>query len=277
MQVKERVRDFFCGILIGCANIIPGVSGGTVAVSTGVFDRAILALNGLIGDRGNRKTHLLTLLPLLVGVLAGLLLFSKLVSYLLDVAPLPTFAAFLGMVVGSLPMLGRNALKKGFRPLSVVWFLIAAGIVLAMEFLESGASQSGPYTFFSGVILLLAMTVSSASMVMPGLSGSFIMLLFGLYETAVDAVANLEWLKILPMALGAVLGVALISKLMAWLLKKHYAGTYAAIMGFVCGSLAVLVLRMTAYLPVPAWQIVVACATLAGGVLLTLATQRSEP
>jgi len=111
LQVKERVRDFFCGILIGCANIIPGVSGGTVAVSTGVFDRAILALNGLIGDRGNRKTHLLTLLPLLVGVLAGLLLFSKLVSYLLDVAPLPTFAAFLGMVVGSLPMLGRNALK----------------------------------------------------------------------------------------------------------------------------------------------------------------------
>jgi putative membrane protein len=229
--MKERVGNFIRGIVIGCANIIPGVSGGTVAVSMGVFDTLILSINGLIGERGKRGYHLLKLLPLLLGVLVGLLLFSKLISFLFTYAPLPTFAAFLGMVLGSLPLLAKNALKEGFHPLSVLWFLISAGMVLTMHFFQGGATAGGDYTFWSAVVLMLAMMVAAASMVMPGLSGSFVMLLFGRYEMAISALANFEWLKLLPMVIGALLGIVLIAKLMASLLKRHYASTYAAIMG----------------------------------------------
>jgi putative membrane protein len=274
--MKERIGNIFRGVLIGCANIIPGVSGGTVAVSMGVFDTIILSVNGLIGDRGNRKRHFFTLLPILLGVLIGLVLFSKLISFLFDYAPLPTFAAFLGMVLGSLPMLAKNSLKEGFRPISLVWFIAAAGLVLLMEFSQGGLTVSEPYTFLSAILLMLSMMFASASMVMPGLSGSFVMLLLGWYEIAVGALANLEWLKLLPMIAGALLGVVLVSKLMASLLKNHYASTYAAIMGFVCGSVVVMVRRTISYLPVSAWRIVFAVVMLIAGVLLTILSQRGE-
>jgi putative membrane protein len=113
-------------------------------------------------------------------------------------------------------------------------------------------------------------------MVMPGISGSFVMLLFGRYEMANDALANFEWLKLIPMVIGALLGIILVAKLMASLLKNHYASTYAAIMGFVVGSVVVMVLRTLEYLPVSPWRIVIACLTLIGGIVLTLISQRGE-
>lgn len=274
--MKERISYMIKGIVIGCANIIPGVSGGTVAVSLGVFDTIILSVNGMVGKHGERKRHFLTLLPLLIGIAIGLLVFSKLISFLFDYAPLPTFAAFLGMVLGSLPLLAKNSLKEGFHPLSVVWFLLSAGLVLLMYFFQGGATVSGAYTLWSAVVLTLAMTVAAASMVMPGLSGSFVMLLFGRYEMAIDALANFEWLKLLPMIVGASLGIILVSKLMASLLKRHYASTYAAIMGFVTGSVVVMILRTAEYLPANAWRIAIACLTLIGGIAVTLVSQRSE-
>lgn len=274
--MKKTIGNIFRGILIGCANIIPGVSGGTVAVSVGVFDTIILSVNGLIGERENRKRHFFTLLPILVGVLIGLLLFSKLISFLFDAAPLPTFAAFLGMVLGSLPMLAKNSLKEGFRPISLVWFIAAAGLVLLMEYSQGSLTVKEPYTFISAILLMLAMMFASASMVMPGLSGSFVMLLLGWYEISISALANFEWLKLLPMVVGALLGIVLVSKLMASLLKNHYASTYAAIMGFVCGSIVVMVRRTISYLPVSAWRIALAVVMLAAGVLLTILSQQSE-
>lgn len=274
--MKERIGNVFKGVLIGCANIIPGVSGGTVAVSVGVFDTVILSVNGLIAERGNRKRHFLTLLPILIGVLIGLLLFSKLISFLFERVPLPTFATFLGMVLGSLPILAKNSLKEGFRPFSLVWFIAAAGLVLLMEFSKGSLTVREPYTFLSAVLLMLAMMFAAASMVMPGLSGSFVMLLLGWYEIAIGALANFEWLKLLPMIVGALLGIVLVSKLMASLLKNHYASTYAAIMGFVCGSVVVMVRRTAAYLPVSAWRIVLAVVMLIAGALLSILSQRGE-
>lgn len=275
-MMKERIRNVIKGIIIGCANIIPGVSGGTVAVSMGVFDTIILSVNGLFGKRGGRKQHLFALLPILIGVVIGLLVFSKLISFLFEYAPLPTFAAFLGMVLGSLPLLAKNSLKEGFHPLSVMWFLASAGLVLLMHFFEGGTSTSGTYTAWSAVMLMITMTIAAASMVMPGISGSFVMLLFGRYEMAIDALANFEWLKLIPMVIGALLGIILVAKLMASLLKNHYASTYAAIMGFVVGSVVVMVLRTLEYLPVSPWRIVIACLTLIGGIVLTLISQRGE-
>ncbi len=274
--MKERISNVIKGIVIGCANIIPGVSGGTVAVSMGVFDTIILSVNGVIGKRGERKQYFFALLPLLIGVVIGLLVFSKLISFLFEYAPLPTFAAFLGMVLGSLPLLAKNSLKEGFHPLSIVWFLASAGLVLLMNFFEGGANASGTYTMWSAILLMLAMMIAAASMVMPGLSGSFVMLLFGRYEMAINAVANLELLKLLPMIIGAALGIILVAKLMASLLKHHYANTYAAIMGFVVGSVVVMILRTLEYLPASPWRIVIACLTLAGGIVVTLLSQRGE-
>jgi len=275
--MKERLSNIIKGIIIGCANIIPGVSGGTVAVSMGVFDTIILSVNGIIGKRGERKQHFFTLLPLLIGVVIGLLVFSKLISFLFEYAPLPTFAAFLGMVLGSLPLLAKNALKEGFHPLSVVWFLLSAGLVLLMQFSQGGIAAGETYTVWSAIVLMLAMTVAAASMVMPGLSGSFVMLLFGRYEMAIDALANFDWLKLLPMIVGALLGIILVAKLMASLLKHHYASTYAAIMGFVTGSVVVMIIRTMEYLPASAWRIAIACLTLIGGIAMTLISQRGEP
>jgi putative membrane protein len=157
-----------------------------------------------------------------------------------------------------------------------MWFLLSAGSVLLMHFFQGGASTSEAYTVWSAVMLMLAMMVAAASMVMPGLSGSFVMLLFGRYEMAINAVANFELLKLLPMIAGALLGVILVAKLMASLLKRHYASTYAAIMGFVVGSVVVMILRTMEYLPANAWRIVIACLTLVGGIVVTLLSQRGE-
>ncbi len=274
--MKEYISNVIKGIVIGCANIIPGVSGGTVAVSMGVFDTIILSVNGVIGKRGERKQHFFTLLPLLIGVTIGLLVFSKLISFLFEYAPLPTFAAFLGMVFGSLPLLAKNSLKEGFHPLSIVWFLASTGLVLLMNFFEVGGDASATYTVWSAIMLTLAMMIAAASMVMPGLSGSFVMLLFGRYEMALNAVAKFELLKLVPMAIGAGLGIILVAKLMASLLKHHYASTYAVIMGFVTGSIVVMISRTLEYLPANFWQIVIACLTLIGGIVVTLLSQRGE-
>ena len=264
------------GAVIGCTNIIPGVSGGTVAVSFQVFDLMILSINGVISDKGKRMWHFLNVLPLLIGVLIGLVLFARLVSFLFANYPLPTFAAFLGMVLGSLPMLARNALKDGFKPISILWFALAFGLVLLMQLWQSGAAVTkGAYGPLQAVLLLLSMMLAAASMVMPGLSGSFVMLLLGQYQLAIDALAGFEWAKLIPMALGSVLGLALVAKLMGWLLKNRYASTYAAIMGFVCGSVVAMCMTLCGYAQgAQAWQLVLALAALLGGAALVLLSGR---
>ncbi|KGE70797.1 hypothetical protein DC28_15005 [Spirochaeta lutea] len=227
---------------MGAANAVPGVSGGTIAVVTGIYDRLISAVSGFFSNEYGWKQNLWYLVQVGVGLGLGIIAIAHLVDWLFLRAPQQTTFGFMGLIAGSIPFLLHIARPKEFRWYHGVVFLVfLAGMILLSlqpEPLESGAMRE--LTPESALGIFAAGVIASAAMVIPGISGSFILLILGLYSTFIGAIKdfNLPLLGIL--VLGAALGIIGVSKLMGFLLRRFHSLTYAAIIGLVLGSLVEL-------------------------------------
>jgi putative membrane protein len=223
------------GIGIGAANTVPGVSGGTIAAITGIYDSLIHAISTFFKAW---KKNTLVLAPVGAGALLGIALFASLVEYLLATAPQATAFFFIGLIVGSLPFLfGQVSGHRAGAP-QLVAAALAAGVVVVMG-VAGRPPMSEPITTLSvtnGLWLLLAGAIAAATMIIPGVSGSFVLLLIGMYQTFIAAVSsgNLPLLSVL--GVGALLGIVAVSRLLDILFAKFYAATYWAIIGLVAGS-----------------------------------------
>jgi len=236
----KHLINFLKGIFVGIANVIPGVSGGTIAVITGIYDRLMGAVSGFFrGGEGSPKANIVFLLPIGAGMLTGLFGFSNVIVWARAFAPVQTSLLFAGLILGSLPFLWLLARKDGFKISYLIPFLatlcLVAGLSLMNEAPETEAIRSlnlstGLWFFFTAII-------GMAAMVVPGLSGSFVLLLLGTYNSFVSSIKEFNIPLLLIFGFGALIGVLGIARLLDILLKRFHGYTYFGILGLVLGSL----------------------------------------
>lgn len=232
------MKNFFVGILMGIANVIPGVSGGTIAVSFNIYDRLI----GLASQFRTRiKEDWKFALYLLAGLGVGILGFAKLMVFLLEHYPVDTGFFFIGVILGSVPLIYSKAVTPKFNPKATVPFAICLGIMLVMTFVTpSGSAESTALT--GGVVMNMLMMVvygaiGAACMIIPGISGSFVLMFIGAYGKVMGVVAAFNILYLLPLGIGVILGAFGCAKIINRIIYQYGDYTYSGILGFVIGSL----------------------------------------
>ena len=249
----QWILDILRGAVIGVSNIIPGVSGGTMAVSMGIYDRIIYAANNIF--KQFRKS-IRELLPILIGVLIGLFAFAALIGTLLgtksDEIPLtrlPTNFAFIGLILGGLPAIYKRVNMRSAKIPGLILFLVFLALVVVLPLLNPPEARTVDHSFGTILLMIPLGAIASSTMVIPGVSGSMIMMLLGYYNSIINAMNDLrggDWSSLailLPYAIGLLVGIVVIAKLMNYLLKKHAALTFCAIFGLVIGSPVTLLMQ----------------------------------
>lgn len=213
--------------------LIPGLSGGTTAIILNIYDQLLKAVGDLFS---NLKKNLLFLFQVALGGIVGMLLFSKLILALVERYTEPMMFLFIGVVLGSLPPLFRKAeLKKGHR-LSVLWIIPGAMLSLSLRFLPQNFLTDIQGT--DGFLLcILCGAVIAVALILPGISTSHVLLLLGMYEHVWQAVSDLDFLFLMPVLFGCVLGTLTLTRLLSFLLERFCSAAYCLIIGFVIGSI----------------------------------------
>ncbi len=249
--MKDDVIRFLKGFAMGAANVIPGVSGGTIAFLTGIYERLIEALKRidmaslrlLAGFRWRElsaRVDARFLLALAAGVAASILTLAKLLEVGFREFPELVWAFFFGLIAASLPAVGK--LVKHWSAGAVMFLLAGTAAASSMALLSPAGENSHP------LYLVLCGVVAMASMILPGLSGSFVLLLMGNYRLVmIDSVTALAGLRLgealpilIPVAVGAVLGLLVLARVLSWLFHHWHDLAVALITGFVAGSLLVI-------------------------------------
>ena len=240
-------------MVMGICNIIPGVSGGTMAVSMGIYDRVIYAANNIFRQF---KKSFRELLPILIGILIGLFAFAALIGALLGTdskeipgTRLPTIFAFIGLILGGLPAIYKRVNMKSAKIPGVILFLVFLALVVVLPLLNPPEARTVDHSIGTIMLMIPLGAIASSTMVIPGISGSMILMLLGYYNPVINAMNDLrggDWssLAILaPYVIGLLVGIVFIAKLMNFLLKKHAALTFSAIFGLVIGSPVALLMQ----------------------------------
>ncbi len=233
-------KNIICGMIIGIANIIPGVSGGTFAVILNVYDQLIGAISGF---RKNWKKSLALLIPVALGAGIGILLFANLIGICLEKFPMVTNFFFIGLIVGSCPLIVRKAMEHKFQAPGIIPFFITLLIMILIALFAPSSDTSAvtrALTVPGFFMLMLYSAIAAAGMIIPGISGSMLMMIFGCYMTVLTAIKEMNILLLIPVAIGVLIGILGGAKLINLVLKKFPQMTYFAILGLVIGSLAVL-------------------------------------
>lgn len=268
------LRNLFCGAVIGVAEIIPGVSGGTMAVLLGIYDKLIGMISHLKRDF---TAAVRFLFPLVAGMGISILALSHLIGYLLAHYPMAVNFFFLGLVLGILPMLLRRANAGGFRAGRAWPVLVTLGVMVLLTLFSDLGSGSALVTELSLPVFLRFMAVgflAAVCLILPGISGSMIMVIFGTYDSVIEAIRTLNILMLLPVGIGVLLGLVFGSKMVDYCLRRFPCATYWAITGLVVGSVFPLFLRSGFALPT--LQGFVALFTLAAGVAVSLFFTREK-
>lgn len=232
----KNYKNFFKGIAIGVATLVPGVSGGTMAVILGIYDDLIHAISSFFEDW---KKHSILLLQLGLGALAALALFSKLLENAMVKFPFEMRFLFMGIIIGGLPVLYRKSRTFGKRDLKDFIFLIIGLITVLLMSSEPQATTTMATSkgLISVVFLFIAGIIIAVALILPGISGSFMLLALGLYEVTLTAIHTVNIPFLIPIGLGVVVGTLATTKIIENLLHKYPGKTYMLIIGFVIGSL----------------------------------------
>jgi putative membrane protein len=253
-MIKKYLIILLKGIAMGMADVVPGVSGGTIAFISGIYEEFVNSLNSINGKAIKLLFHFKLkefwnhingtfLLSLATGILISIISLSKLIIYLLENEPVLLWAFFFGLILASVLFIGKQISQWNTRV--IIALIIGIGVSFYVTIMEPTSSpDSSLYIFLSGFIAIIAM-------ILPGISGAFILLLLGAYPTIIGAINNLrtgltqsnfdliitsgEMLGIF--AIGAVLGLLSFSRILAWMFKKYHNTTLAILTGFMIGSL----------------------------------------
>lgn len=234
-------KNIYRGIIMGASDVVPGVSGGTIAVLLGIYDQLIAAINGLFSK--DWKRHVRFLLPLGMGIVIAIFTIAHVLDWLLENHPGPTYFFFLGLIIGIIPYLFREAeVRRSFKIRHYI--LLVIGILLVTSLILIGnPDQGGVITDRSlsiYILLFFSGFLGSAAMVLPGISGSFILLVIGVYYTVINSIKNLELGVIIVTGLGIFIGIITMSKIIHYFLSHFRTSTFAVIIGLVIGSIFVI-------------------------------------
>ncbi len=269
--------DVLRGAVIGLANVIPGVSGGTMMVSMGIYDKLIYSINHLFK---RFKECFRILLPYLVGMVAAILLGAFALKAAFTRFPLPTNALFIGLILGSLPLILKQMKGEQIGWQGILVFVLFFGLVVWLKAIEQENTAEIRLTVGTVLLLVLLGAICSAAMVIPGVSGSMILKTLGYYEPivtgaipgAVKGLTGGDWGAVaqnlgilIPFALGIVGGIFGIAKLIEILMKKWKGRTYCGILGMVLASPVVILMDTSIFEGFSAGICVASVAALALG------------
>lgn len=246
MKVKKFFVNVAKGAAIGIAMIIPGVSGGTLAVLLGIYDEIIQSLGNLFKDF---KKSVSVLLPVLLGAVVAFAALYFPLKYALQYAPFPTMLLFAGLMAGSCPDLCKKANENGFRKRDIVAIILPFILVLGICFIPyiGNVDLTDKMPVWGYFVLVVMGMLASCALVVPGISGSMLMMIFGYYAPLLNTISALKTsfghslLVLALFAVGLVVGFFTIAKLMQLLLNKFRRATFWAIVGFVIGSIPAII------------------------------------
>jgi putative membrane protein len=220
------MKNFLKGIVVGMGGITPGLSGSVLLVIFGLYQKTINAIGTIFKDFIN---NLKFLIPIALGMGTGILMFSKIVDFLLANYEMPTRFLFFGLVIGTLPLFYREVKKEGFSKKYYIHVSVAALIGTLLFTVNSSAfPQVTDPNLLQSVFLGIAVAGSS---IVPGVDSAVILSTLGLYELYVSSVASLDFAVLIPAGIGLGIGVLGISFVMNWLIKKYYTATFSIIFG----------------------------------------------
>ena len=237
------------GVMTGVANIIPGVSGGTMAVSMGIYDKIIHAATHLVSEF---KKSMKLLLPIVLGMALGIVVLARILEYMFARVPLQTNLLFIGLIIGGLPAITKKVKGKTIRGGHILVCLLFFGVVagLAMMGEQEGAAADLSFNLINIVKLFGVGVVASATMVIPGVSGSMMLMLMGYYNPILnevnDFIDNLVQFNVpgildgcqvlVPFGIGVVVGIFAIAKIIEIIFEKFPDYAYWAIIGLIVAS-----------------------------------------
>lgn len=241
---------FVKGIIMGLANVIPGVSGGTLALIMGVYEKMINAITTLFKKF---KENVLFLLPLAIGMVAAIYGGSKVIPPCLEKFPLATVLFFVGLILGGIPMLYKKVNKHLKNWTNYLVLIIVFAALLCYTFLvgNGGKADLTNLNFIDYIKLVLVGMVAAATMIIPGISGSMTLMVLGYYEGIYETVGNITNFSefghnmaiLIPFGIGVAIGIFLIAKAIEFLLAKFEVKTYFGIFGFIFASLLIMFVK----------------------------------
>ncbi|WP_298556212.1 DUF368 domain-containing protein [uncultured Algibacter sp.] len=239
-QLKDYLIISFKGLAMGAADAVPGVSGGTIAFISGIYEELISTISNVNGalfktlfNKGLKafwqQANGNFLLALLSGVIISFVSFMKLAKYLLEHHPVLIWSFFFGLIIASIYFVGKQITK--WNLVSILALIIGAAIAFYISKLPSLGTNDNPWFLF------LAGAIAICAMILPGISGSFILIILGAYKTLSDAIHDIDIKKIIIFGFGAVVGLLSFSHVLKWLFKHYHNITLALLTGFIFGSL----------------------------------------
>lgn len=242
---KIKWSNLWRGFAMGTSDLVPGVSGGTIALLLGIYNDFIRSISGIFSKRFWESLKFL--IPIVLGMLIAIGSLSKLINFLLNTHPIPTLFFFVGLILGIIPyLLKTSRFKQTFTAKHYMLVVLGMIIIVVITLLNNGNKHAGETLTFSTSLFIkyfIAGVCASSAMLLPGISGSFMLLVFGAYGTIMYAIS--EFLSfnfnavpiLLTVGLGIIAGFLLSSKAIQYFLNYHTSLTYALIIGFVVGSL----------------------------------------
>ena len=236
------VRSFLGGFLMGLANLVPGISGGTMLLATGIYDRFIAAVSQVTTFRF-RMDSIVLLAVIIIGAGCAIVLGAETLGSLVHEQRWIMFSLFIGLTLGGVPLLW--SMIRPFSLSAVLGCLAGIAAMALLTLVDLGQSDSGESSF---MILLIAGAAGGATMVLPGVSGSYLLLVLGQYLVILSAISGLKdalggegtlsapMTILLPVGIGAVVGIVVVSNVMQWFLEHARITTLGVLMGFLLGA-----------------------------------------
>ena len=237
---------FLKGLWIGGTMTVPGVSGGTMAILLGIYERLIAAINGLVPKRKEKNywsvagKSLLFLAVFLLGAGIGMFAFARVISGLLEQPVVGSYVRFffLGAVAGGIPLILASAKVKRFSVWCVVLPVIGAALVYSLNFLpEEMFSLSETVGIGAFLLKLVGGVLLAIALVLPGVSASQMLYTLGIYEEMMACISDLRLLPLIPIGVGTVVGIVLVTKTLETLMTRYPRQTFLIIFGFILGSI----------------------------------------
>lgn len=242
------IIDFLKGVCIGVANVIPGFSGGTMAVILNIYERVI---NGFSNFFKSPIKTLKDLWAVVIGLVVGIVIAILTITKLLSTFPIPTSLFFVGLIIGSIPNLFQSyASYQKVQVLDIIFFMLAMAVIIILPLLNSNNTQVTNVNMGIIILMFVLGAICAAAMVLPGVSGSLVLMAFGYYLFLMDNIGILiesvltlnfdnfvnPFFIVLSFGIGAVIGIVFISKVLKYLFEKHPRTIYAIILGLLVAS-----------------------------------------
>lgn len=234
-MIKNKLGILYKGVLIGSTMLVPGVSGGSMAMILGIYDQLIDAVSDFFKDV---KKNFLFLLLFVVSAGVGMLLLAKPILSLLESYPKAMGFLFIGAVAGGIPAIYTQSQVKRFSGKYVLYIIAGMLVVGMMAFVETKQfSGEGLGSSYTPVFLIVAGLVAAAALILPGISVSYLLLVMGLYHELMRAISELDMTFLLAIGVGLLAGILLLTKGLKFAMNKYPQFSYLTILGFVLGSL----------------------------------------